>query len=280
MTTKEIIEAIEEAKSLKQITQAFTQISSSKLKKIRDGVERNRVFFNDLSGIYGLINAVATKRAIVRPPKNGKTLVLLLTSNERFYGKITGELLEFFLVQVSKIRSDKVVIGRSGVETLKAMNYALSYTPLILKSDFPNNEEFVKLSQLVQDYSKVLVFHPQFQSVMMQKPVIADITHSEQEVDNKNAESQKLVEEYNNYIVEPEIKIMADFFDAQIKVLLLESTFLEAELARTASRLISMDSAQNEAEKYLSTQELSLVNAQRSIQNARILETVAAMHKK
>ncbi len=280
MTTKEIIAAIEEAQSLKQITQAFTQISSAKLKRIRDGVERNRAFFTDLSGIYGLVNTIATKRKIPRPVKNGKTLTLLLTSNERFYGKITGELIEFYLVQVSKIRADKIVIGKSGIETLKSMNYALTYTPLILASEFPNNAEFVKLSALVQDYSKVLVFHPQFQSVMVQKPVIADITRSEQEVDTRTAQTQKEANEYNNYIIEPEIKIMADFFDNQIKVLLLESTFLEAELARTASRLISMDSAQNEAEKYLTIQQLSLVNAQRSIQNARILETIAAMHKK
>lgn len=280
MTTKEIIAAIEEAQSLRQITQAFTQISSSKLKRIREGVERNRTFFTDLSEIYGLVNIIARKRKIPRPPKNGKTLTLLLTSNERFYGKITGELLEFYLIQVSKINADKIVIGRSGIETLKSMNYALSYTPLILASEFPNNAEFVKLSQLVQDYSKVLVFHPQFQSVMLQKPVIADITRSEQEVDTKTAEIQKEANEYNNYIIEPEIEVMADFFDNQIKVLLLESTFLEAELARTASRLISMDSAQNEAEKYLTIQQLSLVNAQRSIQNARILETIAAMHKK
>ncbi len=279
MTTQEILEAIQEAKSLRQITQAFTQIASSKLKKIRNGVERNRIFFHDLSGIYGLVNAVARKRNIPRPAKNGRTLVLLLTSNERFYGKITGELLEFFVVQISKIRADKLVMGRSGIETLKSMNYALSYTPLILESDFPTNAEFVKLSQLVQDYSKVLVFHPQFQSVMLQKPVIADITLSEQEVDLKSRNSQSMVDEYNNYIVEPEVKIMADFFDNQIKVLLLESTFLEAELARTASRLVSMDSAQNEAEKYLSTQQLSLINAQRSIQNARILETIAALRR-
>jgi ATP synthase F1 gamma subunit len=279
MTTQEILEAIQEAKSLRQITQAFTQIASSKLKKIRNGVERNRIFFHDLSGIYGLVNAVARKRNIPRPAKNGRTLVLLLTSNERFYGKITGELLEFFVVQISKIRADKLVIGRSGIETLKSMNYALSYTPLILESDFPTNAEFVKLSELVQDYSKVLVFHPQFQSVMLQKPVIADITLSEEEVDKKSNDSQSMVDEYNNYIVEPEIKIMADFFDNQIKVLLLESTFLEAELARTASRLISMDSAQNEADKYLSTQQLSLINARRSIQNARILETIAALRR-
>lgn len=279
MTTKEIIEAIEEAKSLKQITQAFTQISSSKLKRIRAGAERNKEFFNDLSKIYGLINIIGSKRKIPRPVKNGKTLTILLTSNERFYGKITSELLEFYLVQVSKIRADKVVIGKSGVETLKSINYALRYTPMLLTSDFPTNAEFVKISELVKDYSKVLVFHPQFQSVMLQKPVIADITRSELDVNTKSGETKSLVDQYNSFIIEPEIKIMADFFDNQIKVLLLEAAFLEAELARTASRLVSMDSAQNEAEKYLSVQELALVNAQKSIQNARILETIAAMHK-
>ncbi len=80
--------------------------------------------------------------------------------------------------------------------------------------------------------------------------------------------------------MEPEIKTIAEFFDNQIKILILESTFLESELARTASRLITMDSAQNEAEKFLSNQELSLLTAQRSIQNARILETIAAMNIK
>jgi F0F1-type ATP synthase gamma subunit len=280
MTTKEIIAAIEEAQSLKQITQAFTQIASSKLKRIRAGAEQNKTFFNDLSEIYGLINIIANKRKIPRPVKNGKTMTILLTSNERFYGKITSELLEFYLVQVSKIRADKVVIGKSGVETLKSINYALTYTPMILAADFPSNAEFVKISALVKDYSKVLVFHPQFSSVMLQKPVISDITRSEEDVNVKSADTKSLVDQYNSFIVEPEIKIMSNFFDDQIKVLLLEATFLEAELARTASRLVSMDSAQNEAEKYLSVQQLSLINAQRSIQNARILETIAAMHKK
>lgn len=280
MTTKEIISLIEEAKSLKQITQAFTQIASSKLKRIRAGAERNRDFFRELSNIYGLINIIAKRHKIATTPKNGKVLSILLSSNERFYGKITSELLEFFLVQVSKIRCDKVIIGKSGVETLKALNYALAYTPLILKSDFPSNEEFLNISKLVGTYSRVLVFHPQFQSVMIQKPTIADITQSESEMNDKSSQSEDLLKQYNNFIVEPEIKIMVDFFDNQIKILLLEATFLEAELARTASRLISMDTAQNEAEKYLTSQELLLLNAQRSIQNARILETVAAMHKK
>lgn len=279
MTTKEINNLIEEAKSLKQITQAFTQIASSKLKKIRNGVERNRDFFKDLSDIYGLINIISKERKIKPPQKNGKTLAIVLTSNQRFYGKITNELIEFFLVQISKVRSDKLVIGKAGIEAFKSLNYALVYHPWVLEGDFPSNEEFLKLSKYVTIYSRVLVFHPKFQSVMVQIPVITDISQSEQRVNTQTGASKELISQLNSFIIEPELKIILDFFDNQIKILLLEATFLEAELARTASRLISMDNAQNEAEKYLNTQELLLLNANRSIQNARILETIAAMKK-
>lgn len=279
MTIKEINNLIEEAQSLKQITQAFTQIASSKLKRIRSGVERNRDFFKDLTNIYGLINIYAKARKIKPLPKNGKTLSIVLTSNQKFYGKITSELIEFFLVQISKIRSDKLMIGRSGIEILKSLNYALSYKSLVLTGDFPSNQEFLELSKYVSPYSRILVFHPQFQSVLVQKPIIADITQSEQQVDLETQSSGELIKQINSFIIEPEIKIMVDFFDSQIKILLLEAAFLESELARTASRLISMDNAQNEAQKYLDTQEILLINAQRSIQNSRILETIAAMKK-
>ncbi len=277
MTTKEITGLIDEAQSLKQITQVFTQIASSKLKKIRAGVERNREFFADLSNLFALVNVIATWRKIPLPPKNGKTLTILLSSNERFYGKISSELLEFFIVQTSKIRADKIVIGRSALESLKSMNYALSVTPIILKSDYPSNAELLNLSNIVKQYSKVLIFHPKFESVLTQVPTISDITLSQEEMNAKSRETTQLATQYNSYIVEPEIQIMAEFFDDQIKTLLLSTTFLEAELARTASRLISMDRAQSEAEKYLIGKQTLLFNARRSIANGRILEMVAGM---
>jgi hypothetical protein len=59
----------------------------------------------------------------------------------------------------------------------------------------------------------------------------------------------------------------------------LQRVFYHEGSVSATERMISMDSAQNEAEKYLSSQELLLLNAQRSIQNARILETIAALKK-
>lgn len=277
MTIKEINNLIVEGQSLKQITQVFTQIASVKLKRIRAGVERNRDFFAELSLLFGIVNTIAEWRKIKLPKKNGKTLSILLSSNERFYGRITNELLEFFIIQSSKIPSDKVVIGKAAIDTLKSMNYVLSHTDLFFRGDFPSNAELLSLGNVIKHYSKILVFYPKFQSVLTQVPTITDITGSQQQMNAQNSEAVKMATEYFNFIVEPEIQTIAEFFDSQIKILLLETAFLEAELARTASRLIAMDRAQNEAEKYLDSKELLLLNAKRSIANARILEMVAGI---
>jgi len=68
-----------------------------------------------------------------------------------------------------------------------------------------------------------------------------------------------------------------NFFDAQLKQVLIEQTFLETELARTSSKLISMDNAQNNADEFLEKQRIFLSQAKRSLQNTRILETITSM---
>ncbi len=116
-------------------------------------------------------------------------------------------------------------------------------------------------------------------SVLIQNPVDKDITQS---IDpslyiNQDENVRKLLGEFD-YILEPDLGIMLQFFDAQIKGLLLEHTFLESELARTASRLISMDSAQNQSKEYLNNMKKELRTARKNITNSRIVETVSVLN--
>ena len=277
MTTKQINEAIEETESMRMITEAFTEISSSKLKQIRATVERNRLFFDDLTNIYGLVNLLAVHKGVPLPIKNNKTLSVVITSNYRFYGKVNNDLMNFFHVQTSKINSEKIVIGRTGIEFLKGINYALSFQSVILEKDFPSEAELRSLGELVAKYAKVLIFHPKFKSVLIQQSVITDVTQTKENIDTKMNESKEQLDNYLHFILEPELPIIVNFFDAQIKTLLLEQTFLETELARTAARLMTMDSAQNEAKNTLKQQKISLSHAKKSITNSRILETIAAL---
>lgn len=274
MTIKQIDEVIEEGKSLKLIAQVYSEISFTKLKRIRGEVERNRNFFTEISQIYRLVKNIASKKKLGRS-KGKRTISLLLTSNYGFYGSINSKLIPFFMINTTKIETDRLVIGKAATEHFKAIRYFHAYKSLILKGDLPTPEELNNLSLQIKDYNQVLVFYPLFKSVLVQDPMVKDITETQAEAGQKTDPLLDL----NQYpfIFEPELNKILEFFDSQIAILLLEQTFLEAELARTASRLISMDQAQTEANKFIKEQEKVRAYAKRSIENNRILENLASM---
>jgi ATP synthase F1 gamma subunit len=275
MTTREISSLIEQGTSLKLIAQAYTELASIRLKKIRDDTERNRQFFDDLTYVYGIVKKVAKKRGISPNPKPKKRISVLLTSNYRFYGNINNELVKFFMVGNAKYPSDKLVIGETGRNYLNGIRYFHQVSTFILKKDFPDNEELKKLVAILEDYQQILIFYSRFKTVLTQEPTIKDITQTE----DLSSEEQKGSENLAEFIFEPEIIKMLNFFDNQIKILLLEQTFLESELARTASRLISMDQAQGNAEIFIKKEKTELGQLKKSIDNIRLIEAFASLSK-
>lgn len=277
MLVRDIKQKIDEGKSLDLITQTFTEIASSKLKRIRRGIEQNRSFFYDLSNIYSLVNMIAVKNGITKEAKIKKTAVILISSNERFYGAITNKLIEYFVENTNSQTLDRIVIGRTAHTYLTDTGYRFPYLKIALNRDIPTREELQMLTQQIKDYSQVLVIYSQFKSVLIQQPVTKDISQSVNAIDvNSGSLQMKKILQSIDYIVEPEIKVMLAFFDTQIKSLILEALFLESELSRTASRLVSMDSAQGEAKDYIKEWQKELWQAKKSIINAKILESVQA----
>jgi ATP synthase F1 gamma subunit len=279
MNIQEIKQQVEEGESLQLITRVFTEISSAKLKRIRHGIEQNRAFFYDLTNIYSLINMLAVKQGIRRKAKNPRTAVILLTSNFRFYGQVTNPLMAYFLKKTEKKDVDRFIVGKTAHAYLESRHYNIPYKKLVFNSDIPSVAEIQNLTDQVKDYARVYMYYSQMKSVLIQKPVDKDITQSIDPLlyENQDERMQKLLREFD-YILEPDLSIMIQFFDTQIKGLLLEHTFLESELARTASRLISMDTAQNEAKKYLNSMKEALEIEKKNITNARIIETVSVLN--
>ncbi len=279
MNIQEIKQQVEEGESLQLITRVFTEISSAKLKRIRHGIEQNRAFFYDLTNIYSLINMLAVKQGIRRKPKNPRTAVILLTSNFRFYGQVTNPLMEYFLKKTEKKDVDRYIVGKTAHAYLESRHYNIPFKKLVFSSDIPTMAEIQNLTNQVKDYARVYMYYSQMKSVLIQNPVDKDITQSIDPLlyDNQDEHMKKILNEFD-YILEPDLSIMIQFFDTQIKGLLLEHTFLESELARTASRLISMDTAQNEAKKYLSNMKDALKIQRKNITNARIIETVSVLN--
>lgn len=273
MTIKEIQEALEEGDSLRTIAQAYSEIANLKIKRIRSQVERNRLFFQEIFKVYALIKNLAIKRKVV-VPKSKKTISIIITSNYHFYGSINSDLLEFFLNTAQKLNTDVILIGKAADDYFKN-NIPSNYHLMLLKTDQPDASELTNLANIIKDYNQVLIFHSRLKSLLVQEPMVSDITTSSSS-DEKILNAKGEVDEFK-FIFEPELSKIMAFFDSQILTLLLESTFLESELARTASRFISMDQAENEANKFIDEYEKLEAFVKRNASNNEVLENFATM---
>lgn len=279
MTIKEIEENLEEGESLKAMAQAFSEIANLKIKRIRAAVERNRLFFYEISKVYSIVKAFALKKkvAIIKPKKR---LCILLTSNYRFYGSINSLLNKYFIGSTRELPDvDRIILGKGGIDFFKATKLLPNYQEIMLKTDMPTGLELTNLAKICSGYNQVLVFHSSFKSLLTQKATFADITavslylrqFQVKPLDPKNKE------DFMHFIFEPELPKILSFFDSQILTLLLEQTFLESELSRTASRFISMDTAETEANKFIMENIKLKSYAKRNLENNKILENYASM---
>lgn len=115
-----------------------------------------------------------------------------------------------------------------------------------------------------------MVFYSKLKSLLVQQPTLTDISATSQKVilGGKGA---------THFIFEPELPKILSFFDSQITTLLLDETFLESEVGRTASRFISMDQAETEANKFIKEYQMLKSYAQRNMQSNQLLESIASV---
>lgn len=270
-TIKQIQQQLNEAENLRMVASAFTEIAAQKLQKIRAGIERNRKFFTEISGIAHIVNVAAHQRHITIPFKKSGTVSVILTSNHHFFGDIEDKLIKFFMDNTTQFPTDRILVGATAINHLKTLNYPYQFKTFMLKEDLPTYQELKALSSEIINYSQISVYYSRMQSVVIQNPHVVDLVQKPPEA----YIAQK--GEVLSYIFEPELRKMLDFFDDQVVSLLLEQTFLESELARTASRLMSMDQAQINADDILHQQKLLLGQAKKAEINLGLLETAASL---
>lgn len=281
MTIKELDELLLESESLKAIAQAYSEIANLKVKKIRANVERNRIFFKEIVKVYAIVLKFAMKKKIsLTKPKEAISLVL--TSNHGFYGTINSDLLKFFISQTQNLRTDRIVVNKAGIDFFRSQPVFKNYLEISLKNDMPDPEELMNLVNLTKDYSTVLVFHSTMQSLLKQVPTVTNIAITSQDIlqqkeslEPKDKKSSG-IEDFK-FIFEPELPKILDFFNSQINTLLLEETFLEGALSRTASRFIAMDEAETASNKSIKQYQILKAFAKRNAENNTILENFATM---
>lgn len=272
---------LQDVLTLKFITNTFTEINSIKARNIRASFEKNRRFYEEIGQVYLLVKEVAVNQGALPksvlfeddPSSRGSgqnTVAIAITSNMRFYGKLNLNVMKKFIEDAEKIRGrNLVVIGLTGAEYLHGRKIEKRIVKLSFKKDFPSESEVNTLVEQTRKYRRVYLYYPKFITMVTQQVGTSDITQTPTELP---PDIGKI-----DYIFEPELPKILDFFERHVRTLLFNRALLEAELSRTAARLLTMNAANDRADVMKTGITTQLSKARKSFTNARLLETFAGM---
>lgn len=282
MITKKLLESeIENLEGLNDMIKAYEEIAASRIMHSRQTVLANRSFIDEISEIFEEVLASYKKQVdeLIKKNKksgdfsfankNGKTLYLLVSANTGLYGSIVKRTFDLFVDNSRDQNVDKAIIGKLGLTMWQHTKIKDKY----FYFDFPDqnvDEQLLKqILDFIVSYEKVIIFYGRFQNLVTQDPIYSNIsgnTHTGQKTPHENV----------RYMFEPSLEKILEFFEKQIFASIFEQTMRESQLAKTASRLTTLDTASENIIK-----KLSIVTSEKNRtfhrqQNKKQLETFAS----
>ncbi len=259
---------LDELRTMKFVASAFTEAAATKLKNIRKAFERNHQFYEEISHLYHLVRLNANN--IRLDYQKGKNIHIALTSNQHFYGSLNANIMQTFLHESQSVEGDLMVIGTTGIEYLKSVK-AKNVQKLIFSDDNPKNEELNTLLSQLSTYERVIIYYAKFVTLLSQSVGTFDITQS-QKVDTK--EEQEV-----HIIFEPELEKIVEFFQHQVRLILLLRVLFETDIARTSARLVAMSAAEDRADELIKESRFKYNKALATVINTQLLETFTGLSK-
>ena len=289
---KKVLEDLEALNSLKNLASSYEEIAVIKMQKLKDSVLRTRDFLADLSDVFVDLKASYTrevKELLVKRlekdqnllpslKKNGKTLMVYLSSNGRLYGAVTQKTYKLFMQDLKKPESagaDIVVIGSAGKEMLEnaGVQKHHPYEYFEIPDTNVEVEHIKKLMKKFLQYEAVHVYYGKFGNVIKQTPIQTSITGE----DIFETEVVAPLPREDRFIFEPTLEKIFHFFETQIVANLFSQTLLENQLARHASRVNAMEEALIHIEEESKVLNQTKNRIKHASQNKKQLETISGV---
>jgi F0F1-type ATP synthase gamma subunit len=288
---------IKDEEILHDLASAFSEVSAAKIGVLKQKFEKNQEFFQEVSNLYRLVRS--SSDLPVTASKG--VLAVAMTTNNRFYGVINLEVMKKFLSETKGKKMKQMVVGKIGISHLQSVNFKDPIEEMVLDRDVPQINDLEKLLEMARNYEKILLFYPQFRTVYTQTPAVTDIAYNRVGEERlleppergtnspaRNASrsdagrptrEQKTITEGPHFIFEPELPKIVEFFETQIRTILLQRVLLEMELSVTASRLQAMSRAKEHAGEVLDLRRRELTKKIHSQINARLLESLGRIRR-
>lgn len=283
ITKKELNLEVEFLSALHTIFETYEEIAATRMGRIRSSVLGNRDFLLEINAIFQQVKfsyktqiGMFMKNKNIKDPskltfikRNGKTLYILISSNTGLYGDIIRKTYDVFIDNFKKKPGDVAIMGRLGLEIFisEKIKAPLSYF------EFPDDkiDETIlqKIIKYIIQYEEIFVFYEKFNSVISQSPIVTNISG-----DPLPWEESKFAA---RYFFEPSLEKIMEFFEKEIFASIFQQTILESELAKFASRMVSLDFASENSRAKLKQVLFTKNKVRHQENNKKQLEKFASM---
>ena len=208
--------------------------------------------------------------------KLAKTVSVLLSANTTLYGDLIERIFNLFLKNVTKDGSDIIIVGRVGKRLYDEQDNKKNYTYFELPDVELRLENLKPVIYHLVRYQKIIVYYGKFESVVTQKETFSSIS-GDQPSSYQAESSSRLADETSHFLFEPSLETILAFFEDLIASSLFRQTVHETQLARWASRIMSMEKAQVNIDAQIKRLHFSEMKIQRQEQNKKQLDRLAGI---
>ena len=271
----ELKEILEQTQTASFVTTMLRDISATKLQSIRAAFDANQTYFLELHGLMALVELYQERYLQAhKKHEEKKRVYIAITSNKRFYGTLNHQIIhELHMSYAKDSEADCIVVGQTGRQILETSDLSIPASFALFATDEPAPAEIFAFLQGLTEYTEILVIHPTFVSSFIQQAMITDITHVPDIA--HITQTPEL-----DYLFEPEIPEMIQFFKTQVRLVLFARVVLETQLALTGARLMKMQRARERAEELLKQQRRTIHKEISTIQSMLLLEAFAGFRSK
>lgn len=258
---KQIKEEIGINKDFKLLTRSYQEHAIGQINFARFSVLGSREFALDLEEVFSNVRASYNTGVIKKTikkliKKNGKDIWVLITANNKLYGELLQKTTRFFIDKLKDAdlnKIDLVIIGRQGKNIFDQSKIEKEYKYFELPDVHVSPELLKDVCNTFLSYENVIVFYGKFNNIISQSPIEESLSGeiAEKETDSKNNDTKIEDNAKQHFLFEPSIEEILIFFESQILSLLMNQAVQESQLARFASRISAMETAQNNIQKQL-----------------------------
>ena len=253
--TKEIKRRIKSVKNTKKITKAMELVSASKMKRAISSTLASRLYAGYSWEILTSIakNLEENIHPFFNEQKDGKILIVLITSNRGLCGGYNSQIIKKTIQQLKEEKDnvDIVTIGKKGDIAMRRINQNITGVFTEIPDVNIRLSDMIPLSTLIMDeyknhiYKKVYIAYTHFFSALSQKPIVKQLLPiSKQEVKDMIGNlSEETKNKKIDYLFEGDFSILIESLAEKITRMQIYQMFLESNASEQSSRMVAMKNA-------------------------------------